>query len=635
MKNTKINFGVFILLFALFGLTIQGCRKDLRVNPVISPSVTDRGVLSLSKSTFDELYIKARKSNPQEEVTNLESRFPKFLSLLSKKENQISKTALSVSKNARMIVSNKVASLSPPGSKSSLSENYTQPNTPPPYDVVLTEIVDDIAFKSLLNVEGEIEVDNIIYKVTPYGTFFTTADNIQALDSVFNEIALNNDYTLRLEDQVTPLIMQSVQVQATAYDDVRLLNNSVYFVDSFLEKDVPDVEVTFPSDGMIDPILYPDIAGSTGSPSPVTPPENPPTYAPERLQVNYLSTSAVAQSPQSSDPAYQGMREYSMEFKKGFAGILQTFFENSTRYNNFTDKYRVSALMYDRNYGIIKTIGIKVKCQKKGWLWWNKTEAQEIRAGWDYISYVAPGNVPKISLPSNDLPPSIGAYYLINPTENPYYGIPAPYIDAYAKRYNLYGFYVKRGSNEIFTIMIPGGFVPFKPDGYDIPSSKFKDAIYTGWGALKSVLQKSVPSPMPTTVNPNANSYKFPVYALNNNGEVKYLSINDMENLPKAYSSTIKRSDVLDGNKIATFVSPYEVKAYNTDMIDIPLDLSTVKITLSTDPSNIALNAAQIAKSLLTEQLGEGYEVKGAAIFGAVRWNNQWKGIRLNVKMKD
>ncbi|WEK18591.1 MAG: hypothetical protein P0Y49_17525 [Candidatus Pedobacter colombiensis] len=94
-------------------------------------------------------------------------------------------------------------------------------------------------------------------------------------------------------------------------------------------------------------------------------------------------------------------------------------------------------------------------------------------------------------------------------------------------------------------------------------------------------------------------------------------------------------TDQLDGNKTTTFISPYEIKAYNTDMIDIPLDLSTVKFSFSTDPSKFSVSLTQIAKSLLTPQLIDSYKVKAASVFGAVRWNNQWKGIRLNVKMKD
>ncbi|AOM79829.1 hypothetical protein [Pedobacter steynii] len=631
MKKPKITLGVCALLFTVCGLTLEGCRKDPGLKSDVTQVVTEKGMLSLSKSSFDQMYAQARKSGKKEAATNLERRFPKFLSMLSTKQNVVSKTAQSFAKNTTM--SGKVRSSSS-GKRSDVSNSSQDPAHIPDYDVVLKELVDDEAFQALLNVEGEIEVENIIYKVTPYGTFFTDANNTEALETVFSTVALNNDYTLRLEDQTTPILMESVQVQATEYNDVRLLNNSVYFVDSFIEKELPNVDVSvFPTDEAIDPIVYGDRNGSTGTPGPSTPPDNTPTYTPDRLQTNYLSTQAVVKSPQTTDPAYQNMLEYDMEFKSGIGGFLQTFFENSTRYHNFTSKYRVSALMYDRNYGIIKTIGIKVKCQKKGWFWWNKTEAQEIRAGWDYISYVAPGTVPKISLPNYDNPPSIGAYYLINPTENPLYGIPAPFIDAYAKRYNLYGFHMKRGSNEIFTIMIPGGFVPFKPDGYAIPSSKFKDAVHSGWNALKGVLQKSAPPVGPSLVNPDANNYKFPVYSLTTN-EVKYLSINDMENMPKSYSSTIERQDILDGNKIATFISPYEVKAYNTDMIDIPLDFSTVEFNFSTDPSKFAVNLTQIAKSLLTPQLADGYKVKAASVFAAVRWNNEWKGIRLYVKMK-
>lgn len=617
-----------VMLCACFCLIAEGCKKEKNNSAEAIEKLKER--LSISKSTFNELYTQIRQSKSKELPLEVKNNYPRFVSLLKHEPDKVSNTSLSLKPSSKSLP--KLAGLH---DQSMLQESK------PAYDEVMNELVDDKAFKSMLNIEGEIEVDNVIYKVTPYGTFFTEADNEKALNKVFKDIAVQNDYTLRLEDQVAPILMDAVQVKSTQYDDVRLLNNSVYFVDSFIEKAMPQPELSiFPSDVTLDPVLFPSNSYSNNN----LPNENPQssistsTYALERLQSNFLKPEAIMNSPLTTDEAYKNMIEYPIEFRKGILGmgsILQTFFENSTRYHNFTNKYRVSALMYNRNYGILKTIGIKVKCQKKGWFWWNKTDAQEIRAGWDYISYVSPRSVPKISLPSNDIAPSSGAYYLINPYEDPFYGVPAPHISSAAKRYNLYGFYMKRGSNELFTIMIPGGLVPFKPDGLAVPSSKFKNAIHSGWNVLKKILEKSAPPSGPSLTNSNPTNFKFPIYPLNGNGAIKYLSINDMENMPKAYSSTIERRDILDDNKIATFVSPYETTAYNTDMIDIPFDASSVDIKFSTDPSKPAFNFTQIAKSLLSEQLGEGYEVKGASIFGAVRWNNQWKGIRLNVKMKD
>lgn len=498
----------------------------------------------------------------------------------------------------------------------------------------MEELVDDEAFSTLLNEDGEIQVNNIIYKVTPFGTFFSSPDNELALESVFNNVYVQNDYTLRLYDSATPISLTDIAVTGTEYGDVKLLDQTVYFVDSFIEDgSVQPLEVTYEDDNVLYPIVFPNL--NIISSDPLTAPQNLPL---ENQQVNTLAQTTVPSNTVQDDAIFQNNKDFLIEFNKGFLGlgsILQTFFTNSTRYNEFDNKHRISALMYNRNYGLLKTIGIKVKFQKKGWLWWNAKNTEEIRAGWDYVAYKSPRSVDRISLPTNDIPPSNGAPYLINPTENPYYATPMyGSNNAYAKRYNLYGWNISRGSNNLFTVMLPGWLVPFKPDGLEIPPAAYKAAINLGWTQMKQILRKSAPPTGVSINNSDPNNYKFPVHSLNSS-EVKYLSINDMENMPKSYNANILRSDVLKDDKINTFVSPYETRVYNSDIIDIPFDISTVNITLSTDPSNIALSLSQVANSLLTEELGTSYQVQGASIFGAAKYNNQWRSIRLKVKMKD
>jgi hypothetical protein len=482
----------------------------------------------------------------------------------------------------------------------------------------------------LLNEEGEIQVDNIIYKVTPFGTFFADISHEALLNSVYDNVYIQNDYTLRLYDLSAPVSLSNIDATNTAYNDVKLLSKHVYFVDSFIESEVINTNpINFPNDQETLPFIFP--LSSFSQTNKQEPEANLPL---EMRQTNYLTNSSVSSMPNETDPAYQQMAEYKIDFKSGAASILQTVFENSTRYNNFNKNYRVSVLMYNRNYGILKTLGIKVKFQKKGFLWWNKTSTTEIRGGWDYIAYSSAISVPKISLPNTDNPPSTGDPYLINPYENPYYAAPmwgsSQGSNGYG--YNLYGWHMKRGSNELFTVMIPGWLIPFKPDGLEVKSSAFKAALKFGWDKLKAILVKSAPPSIPSIINNDPYNYKFPIYELNGGGGKKYLSINDMEHIPKSFTSNISRTDVLKDTKIHTFISPYEQVVYNDDSIDIPLDLSTVKITITSDPSNIALSATQILKSLLTEELATSFEVKTASIFGAAKYNGQWLGIRLKVQ---
>lgn len=50
-------------------------------------------------------------------------------------------------------------------------------------------------------------------------------------------------------------------------------------------------------------------------------------------------------------------------------------------------KRRVKVSLYNRNYVIKKVLGLKVKTQKKNWIGWSGTPADEIRLGWDGISF--------------------------------------------------------------------------------------------------------------------------------------------------------------------------------------------------------------------------------------------------------
>ncbi len=463
----------------------------------------------------------------------------------------------------------------------------------PGYDEVLTELVDDLTFQTLLNQEGEIEVSNITYKVTPYGTFFTPTNNEAAIQNVLVGVAQQNDYTLRLNDLTSELNLTGIQVGNIEQNNAETLINGVYFIDSFVEENIP----------------------------------NPPTIT---YQLSNINNFSIQDDPDLNDPAYQNLAEYPLSFDRGWLGLAsltQTIFKNSTRYNNFDSKHRISTLLYSRNWGLLKTLGVKVKFQKKGWLWWNKTNTEEIRGGWDYIAYNSAKTLPAIILPDNEMLPPFGSPYLVNYYKETYYATPWQRTE-YNNRHNLYGFDIGVRKNELFTISIPGWLVPFHPDGVKVPAGIYKAAIKLSWTELKKILKKSAPpTNFVSLTNSYPDNYKFPVYSLNKNqeGVIRYLSINDMENMPKSYVSRINKSDVLKDGKIQTFISPYEERVYNNDNIDIPLDVSTVDIKISTDVN-------KVLKSLLTEELFDSFEVKAASVFGAVKYNGQWRGIRLNVE---
>lgn len=364
---------------------------------------------------------------------------------------------------------------------------------------------------------------------------------------------------------------------------MKLLDNDVYFIDTFHEQNM---------------MLLP-------------PPEDDPG-----------SGGGGGYTPVNTDPFGDMSDEY-IEFNTGAGSVIQTFFTNSTRYNYFDGSHRVSALFYDRNYGIIKTLGLKVKLQEEGWFWWNKIDAQEIKAGWESIVYKQPDAIPILTRPDNNFFP-VPNPYMVNPYDVPANGWFTP---SYA---TLYSWKFAKSNNEIFSIVVPDFLVPPTDNDVTISSSAFKPIVQAGWSKLKDALTRSVP--MSSSGDPN--NYKFPVFDVTD-GSLAHLSINDIENMPKVFNSgPTTYQQIVAGEKIRTYLSPFERTEYNTDIIDIPLDFSTAYVSF-TQNINSPLDINNFLNSQNLKAMMPSYEVEKADIFGSVKYNGRWLGIRIHVKIKN
>lgn len=451
------------------------------------------------------------------------------------------------------------------------------------YTAVLSELVEDDALKSLINEQGEIQVDNNIYKITPFGTFFTEIKNEHNLDKAYAKMASQNNITIRLVNPSASLNLKDLTTGSVEKKSLMKLSNNVYFIDTFNES---------PTQQLIQPIDPIDGGGG-----------------------GYLPPSV------NTDP-YGDMLSTEIEFKSGVGSIWNTVFTNSTKYNYFNDNYRISVLFYDRNYAILKSLGLKVKLQKDGWLWWNKTDAQEIRAGWERIVYKQTNAIPQISRPTQEIPTILNPY-TINPNEVPVNG--AWLSSKYA---SLYSWKLVTGDNELFTIVLPEFLFPPSSNDVTVSSSDLKPLVITAWNKLKATLTRSVPM----SASGDPNNFKFPVYDIRDGG-VKYLSINDMEKIPKALNSAPAiYQQISAGQKIRTYIGPYEKVVYNTDIIDIPLEFSTATISLSQN-LNSPLSISNTFNSLGLSGLDNSYDVEMADVFGSVKYNGRWLGIRIRVNI--
>ncbi|HLS52398.1 MAG TPA: hypothetical protein VK031_00355, partial [Tissierellaceae bacterium] len=91
----------------------------------------------------------------------------------------------------------------------------------------------------------------------------------------------------------------------------------------------------------------------------------------------------------TDDPLPQSIYDQFITFgydSHTFAGqTLQGIFgRNKSHYNKFDRKHRVKVKLYNLNYFVYASVGIKVKMHKRGWTGiWHTVKANEIRLGWD------------------------------------------------------------------------------------------------------------------------------------------------------------------------------------------------------------------------------------------------------------
>ncbi len=508
----------------------------------------------------------------------------------------------------------------------------TKPNNDLLYSSITTELVEDNAIKSIINNKGEMQVGKIIYKISPYSTFYADIKNEAELKKVYEIIASQNDITIRVINPTSELNFNNINVTKTNPNGIHTLNNLVYFTDTFKETtNAIETSVT-PNNGRPTrnelprtPTTNPPNNGRPArNEPPRTPTVNPPnTPRPNVGDRGYESTTVGNATP------FDGLETKEINFKSGALGIWDTYTKNQTIYRYFNSNYRASVLFYNRNYGFGKSLGIKVKLQKQGLLWWNKTEAQEIIAGWERMVYKQIDTQPSFTRPANSPPLNMNPNILyINPfAEKPAYGYFA------SNKISLYKWKFGRVNTELFSLMIPYYLVPGTTEDVTIPFSTFKPLVMIGWDKLKDRLVKSVPGVGPIIVPADPFNYKFPVFDIET-GTQSFLSINDMEKMPKAFNTEPNKVySVIAGQKIRTYISPYYTRELNTDIIDIPLEFSTANIKLSYN-LNSPISISNTLNSLNIDNLEDSYDIEEADIFGTVKYDGKWLGVRFIVKVK-
>ncbi|MFA6276087.1 MAG: hypothetical protein WC622_05015 [Pedobacter sp.] len=561
-----------ICLLSIFFAFLISCRKDENTTKDLE-RISNR--LEFSSLQFKEIYTNLRSLSKSQILTKSDKNFK---SLLEFENHENSLENNKIIESYIESIPNELANLKK--SLKFIKKPLIDSNKL--YTIVLTKLIDDNALKSLINEQGEIQIDNIIYKITPLGTIFTEINNVENLKKTYLELAKQNNLTKYLTNSKDKLEFSNLIATTAQKKDIQSLTSGVYYLETF------DNNTNYLLQAPEDPTEGGGGGGWDGGP--------------------IINT----------DP-YGDMKTVDKDFRDGAGGIWDTFFTNSTEYYYFNDDNRISVLFYNRNYGFVQTLGLKVKLQNQGWFWWNKTNATEIRAGWDRIVYKQTHTIPQISLPSSEIQ-SLPNPYFVNPYQAPSNGwwTTASYS-------SLYSWHFANDNNELLAIVLPSYLTPTSSN-ITLSSSQLKSYVIDSWNKLKSALVKSVPM----SASGDPYNFKFPIHDIKD-GVTRLFSINDMEKLPKTVNSApTTYQQISFGDKIRNYIGPYEKIEYNTDIVDIPLDFSTATISLSQNP-NSPLSVKNTLNSLGISNWDDGFDVEAADVYGTVKYNGRWLGIRIKV----
>lgn len=197
----------------------------------------------------------------------------------------------------------------------------------------MSEYIPNTEFAKLLNKEGEIIVENNIYKITPNGTYYFD----KSKRSVFNTLYAND----------------SLMIGKPIGDKLYLIADGIYRYDTFYKEK-----------GEIN-------------------------YADKSANVEEFKTKAGSHT--GANPNLDKMDWFTADRTTWLGKIVQNLFGSTKEFSKYyphTNKRRVKGSFYFYNYVAYAEIGAQGWTDKKNWIGWSKTEADDLRVGWRNVVLV-------------------------------------------------------------------------------------------------------------------------------------------------------------------------------------------------------------------------------------------------------
>jgi hypothetical protein len=475
------------------------------------------------------------------------------------------------------------------------------------YEEALDEVMADPFIGSIINPAGEVIVDGDLYRVTLFGTFRTTPSNKPQLDQLMTVI--QNEYPLEeidFEDLDFDLSSYQVPNHNTplSEDELLLLNNIVY-IPTFANDEVSIQNDLVAGDpGLAEPIgwlnnpnfppvipyIPPTNGGGSNPPSGNT--NNPPNPGVTEGNWEQLFPSV---NTNLDHPMFASSNMTTGNMVNPNGSFWTTIFKKQALYNKFNSDYRTSVNFYNRNFGFWKSIGLKVIHQKKGLLFWKKAKASVIAAGWEGIVYSTP------------MPKLMDRHYSTYIKGSTLYGAPGSYHQNYM--------FKLPGQIDLWKIPTPQGdyFAPLiLSNGLPVPQNVRNGGVNKIIEYLWGLVMKQV---------------KDGETIIKENNKTVYY--NALQNIGKR--AIIFKEPT--SNDFYLFFPPYFQMAYNTDIIDIPLDSYNADISTGLNlVAGTIVNPSSNFKSLtnwVTTEINQKFVMKQAVVYGSSQRNGTWRGVRV------
>lgn len=200
----------------------------------------------------------------------------------------------------------------------------------------IEDIIGDDVFAAFLNDKAEIQIEDIVYKYTDVGLFYTKENKLDELKSFLEVRNVSDDMKIETSDAA-----KTAMINAYPNDGITPINsNLTYYKEMYLD---PNSVVSEDSSG-----------GGSYNPTP--------------------------HSPASADPSYYSFLNnlQSCEPDHGLFGNL--FGDNNVCIDKYENRRRVKTKAFNYNYLVVYHMGVKVHHQFRGnSLLWRTEAASEIR----------------------------------------------------------------------------------------------------------------------------------------------------------------------------------------------------------------------------------------------------------------